>query len=259
MIKQDQNQIFINADDFGYHESVNQAIYRSFKLGLIQSTSMLVNMLGFDDAVRIFLFDPILSDKVGLHINLTEGYPLSNPIKSCPRFCDESGNFIYKREHPLFFLSKQEKTAIYQEISEQIEKLRTAGIQPAHIDSHHHIHTEWPVFKIALHLAKQYGIQKIRIARNLGRQDHFIKKQYRNVLNIYLKYFGGRANSDFFGDIEDFAASSQIKHEKNKLIEIMVHPKLNSVQEIIDYNGNLLKDRLLVIIPEFNIEPHRSS
>jgi chitin disaccharide deacetylase len=246
------NQIIITADDFGYDGVVNQAIYQSLQRGLIHSTSMIANMEGFDDAVKMFQSNPPVFKNTGIHFNLTEGYPLVDSIKSCPQFCDESGKFFYKRQKPLLYLSKQEKTALREELTAQMEKLLGAGIHPGHMDSHHHIHTEWPVLKLVVSLAKEYHIQKIRLARNMGTQRSYFKMKYKSFLNHYLKYYTGRANSDLFGDLDDFREVLKKNAPKGKYIEIMVHPSMNLHQDMIVENGNNLQDLLLAVFPDLN-------
>src|SRR5580692_7283502 len=132
-------EIIINADDFGYSAPVNEAIVKSFRQLLINSTSLMANMPGFEDAINQLRTNPFLSNRVGLHLNLTEGDPLSEEIKKCPRFCDATGGFAYKRRHPLFFLTATEQKAVYEEMKAQIEKMVSAGIYPTHLDSHHHV------------------------------------------------------------------------------------------------------------------------
>ena len=44
----------INADDFGLSSSVNK-IVESFNNGLINSTTLMANMPGFEEAVELFI------------------------------------------------------------------------------------------------------------------------------------------------------------------------------------------------------------
>ena len=67
----------INADDFGYSESVNKAISDCFEKGLINRTTIMVNMPQAEAASELARTNGFF-DKVGLHINLTEGKALSD-------------------------------------------------------------------------------------------------------------------------------------------------------------------------------------
>ena len=83
--------LIVNADDFGLTESCTKAIAEAFRLGLISSTTACANGEAIENAYRIANENGFL-DRVGIHINLTEGAPLTEGIKNDPFFC-ESGVF----------------------------------------------------------------------------------------------------------------------------------------------------------------------
>ena len=237
------NKTIVNADDLGYDMTINAAILGSFRRSLITRASLMVNMSGFDDAVRSIHADPYLSDKIGLHLNLTEGYPLTEAIHDCKRFC-EDGQFVYKRQNPIFFLNRKEQKAVYQEMKAQIEKALAAGILLSHLDSHHHVHTEWAILKLLIRLGKEYNVREIRMARNMGKQRRRLYMTYKFLFNSYLKHYPGIFATDYFGDVDDFALLMRARPPKNKSIEIMVHPKFNDQQELVDYDGKNLQEKL---------------
>jgi chitin disaccharide deacetylase len=245
-------EIIINADDFGYSAPVNEAIVKSFRQLLINSTSLMANMPGFEDAINQLRTNPFLSNRVGLHLNLTEGYPLSEEIKKCPRFCDASGAFVYKRRHPLFFLTAIEQKALYEEMKAQMEKMISAGIYPTHLDSHHHVHTEWAIVKLATRLGRVYGVPRIRLTRNMGRQEGYSRTIYKRILNRWLKRLAGITSTDYFGDTDDLSFLMRTKPPAGKSIEIMVHPKLNERGELVDYDQQDLQRKLIPIINDRN-------
>jgi predicted glycoside hydrolase/deacetylase ChbG (UPF0249 family) len=235
------NRIIVNADDLGYSTAVNEAILRSFLSDLISSTSLLANMPGFVDAAQLVRQNSRLKGKVGVHLNLTEGYALSGPIRQCPRFCDPSGAFIYRREKPLFFLSRPEQKAVYAEMKAQIDRVISEGIQPSHLDSHHHVHTEWAIGRIAARLGKDYGIRKLRLSRNMGNLQSRAKRLYKTIFNQwYLKGIAGIRGTDYFGDLEDFQSLLASRTLRGKSIEVMVHPLLNESGALVDYDRKSL-------------------
>jgi predicted glycoside hydrolase/deacetylase ChbG (UPF0249 family) len=239
-----ENKTIVNADDFGYDMTINKAILGSFRGSLITRTSLLVNMSGFEYAIQMARTYPYLSGRIGLHVNLTEGYPLSAPIRACRRFCDGSGQFIYKRQAPVFFLSRKEQDAVYQEMEAQIEKAIRAGIRPSHLDSHHHVHTEWAILRLLIRLGREYDVRNIRLARNMGRQRRLLRMVYKFILNSYLKHSPGILVTDYFGDMDDFVLLMEDRDPKNKSIEIMVHPKFNEQDELVDHDGKDLQEKL---------------
>ena len=83
-------QIVINADDLGRSDDVNKAILDAFHRGLITSASIMANMPGFENAVNAIKASGI-EDRIGVHLNLTQGAPLNGPIRLHARFCSPSG------------------------------------------------------------------------------------------------------------------------------------------------------------------------
>ena len=53
---------------------------------------------------------------------------------------------------------------VEEEWDAQIQKARDAGIRPTHLDGHKHVHMLPGLFEIALRLAKQHGIEAIRVS-----------------------------------------------------------------------------------------------
>src|ERR1700712_340864 len=148
--------IIINADDFGFSDEINKAITQSVTDLPVKSVSMLVNMEGFQEGVKIMRSDKFQVESLGIHINLTQGFPITEDIRKCELFCDPvTGEFIFVRSRALFYLTKDVRKAVEQEVEAQIRQFLTSGRHPAHIDSHHHIHTEWPLLSIFIRLAKK--------------------------------------------------------------------------------------------------------
>src|SRR5258708_34967740 len=85
-------KIIVNADDFGMSAETNRAIVEAFENNVISSATLMTNTPGFDEACELAHRHRLLG-KIGLHLNLTSGYPLSSPIRQCPRFCDNVGMF----------------------------------------------------------------------------------------------------------------------------------------------------------------------
>ena len=74
-------KIIINADDFGLAESSSKAIAKAFSENLISSTTACANGDYIEQAYNIARDNGFL-DKIGIHINLTEGKPLTDGIKT---------------------------------------------------------------------------------------------------------------------------------------------------------------------------------
>lgn len=182
------SQLIVNADDFGYSEAVNRAIVNAFQFALLTSTSIMANMPGFDQAVELVHQHSPLQHKIGVHLNLTEETPLSPEILSCSRLCGKEGRFSYDRyrDGALFRLSRRERGAVHAELRMQLERVLTAGIRPLHLDSHHHVHTEWAIAPLVGELARTYGIRRIRLARNIGPASGRARQAYKKLFNYWF-------------------------------------------------------------------------
>jgi predicted glycoside hydrolase/deacetylase ChbG (UPF0249 family) len=246
-------ELIVNADDFGYNTAVNEAVVRSFQQYLINSTSIMANMPGFGDALQRLHAHPFLSNRAGLHLNITEGYPLSDAIRACPRFCDTEGRFVFNRHQPLFFLHGIEQRAVYAEFRAQMEKVIDAGILPIHLDSHHHVHTEWAILPLTIRLGKEYGVPRIRMARNMGLQGGYTRRIYKRIFSRWLKIQEGINSTDYFGDIDDLAILMRTRPMRSKSIEVMVHPLLNGQGELVDYDQKDLKCKLTKAIDHHHV------
>ncbi len=221
------NRTIINADDLGLNEHNTKAIAEAFKKGMITDTTMLANGAYFDEALTLAK-EQGFSDRIGIHLNLTEGVPLTEEIKACPRFVTD-GRFN-KRYDRTKRLTEQEKTAIYLELTAQADKIQKAGIVMTHADSHHHIHTGIFVAPIAVRVCKEHAINKIRLHRDLGQISsikRFIKKRY----NHWLKK-QGMITTEHFAYVMDLDVSGIPDNT-----EIMVHPDYDKNGVLIDRRG----------------------
>ena len=125
-------KIIVNADDLGLSKRVNDAIFQAFAQGLISSATIMANMPAFKEAARL-VRQFRLQRKIGLHLNLTSGKPLTDDIASCLRFCDECGCWLPRRR--IFRLSEKEILMLEAEIDAQIMACKREGIEPTHMAS----------------------------------------------------------------------------------------------------------------------------
>jgi len=216
--------VIINADDFGLNEHCSFAIAEAFEKGLITDTTIIANGEYFDDAVELSRKNHF-NDRIGIHFNITEGTPLTENIKKMSAFT-ENGRFHGKinRIKPL---SKDEKTAVYEELSAQIIKIENAGLKVTHADSHHHIHTAIFIAPIFMRVCKEHGINKLRLHRNIGSISLF-KKLIKKSYNSFLRK-KGFVTTKFFGSLEDIKNRAVFEN-----LEVMVHPDFDKQGKLID-------------------------
>ena len=120
-------QLVVNADDFGLTQSVNAGIVEAHGHGILTSTTLLANGAAFDGAVEAARNARGLG--VGVHLNLTEGRPVSNP-RDVPSLVNAGGELyggpggVMRR----LLVGQMRLEEVEREFAAQIEKVRRAGI-----------------------------------------------------------------------------------------------------------------------------------
>jgi predicted glycoside hydrolase/deacetylase ChbG (UPF0249 family) len=235
--------LIINADDFGYSQSVNRAILQSFDEGLTSSATLMANMPGFEEACA-FAHERRLLEHVGAHLVLSEGEPLTDGMKGCRRFCDASGRFSHSRGR-VFWLSTAEKATLSAELRAQIERCRAEGIPLTHADSHHHVHTDPAVGPIVNNIARELRLPHVRLARNCGAGISFPRRLYKTYFNRRLQR-AGLARTSYFGVVDDYVHLKEEGAEPRELtdFEVMTHPIFDDHGGLVDglAPGLLLRD-----------------
>ena len=217
-------KIIINADDFGASKGTNKAIIQGSTSGIINSTSIMINILNIDDEDKKFLYNTSID--LGLHLNLTNEYAISKK-EDIDLLVDKDGKFkngfvklfLLSLIHPIKF-----KKQVELEIRAQIEKYKNLNIKLLHIDGHRHIHAIPSIFSIIKKLSKEYNIDRIRIINE----------------NIFytIKY-----NKDYSFLFD----GGLIKYCVLIFFSIINHYKTNTYFFSILYTGKIFKDKVLKI------------
>ena len=231
--------LIINADDFGISSEVNAAILESFNHGWCSSSTLMPNMEGTEEAAQLTV-DHRLTNHIGLHLVLDDqADPLSEDIKKIPRFCDSEGRLSFSRRSPTFRLDTSEKAALAKEIRAQIDRCRGLGVPLTHIDSHHHVHTEWAIGKVLIQVAKEKQIRHLRLSRNAGSSLGFVKRTYKGCFNWRVRR-AGLARTQFFVGLRDYVniASDTELGQVPTIFEVMVHPGFDETGNVINYDEN---------------------
>lgn len=216
-------RVIINADDFGLDVGTNLAICDALHNKIISSTTLMANMPGFEHALEQIQLGKIDKKFIGIHLNLTQGTPLSEEIKKEKRFCSKGEFHGRIRNTPVFKLTKSEKSSVCIEIQAQISRLKDSGIPISHVDGHHHIHTEWGIYKAIKGVLLENGITRLRISRNsfsTSKRNLFNPKYLYKLIFNYLIRFNGFDCTKKMGEFPDFFHS---KSNQNETVEVMVH------------------------------------
>ncbi len=206
-------KIIFNADDLGYSHGVNQGILYCYQHGVVNSTSLMVNMSYFEEAVEL-ISDNHLKN-IGLHFNLTEGKPI---LKTHRTIVDDEGNFLREIHQN----TKSNAKEIWDELEAQYLKAIQAGIQINHFDTHHHIHMTQSLRKLFGIFSKRYNmpLRKVQYTSRNPIKRFKLDRDLRGT-PFYTKNF----SSLFYG--ENATEENLLKllnNNKGKDLEIMCHP-----------------------------------
>jgi hopanoid biosynthesis associated protein HpnK len=233
-------RLILNADDFGLTRGVNQAIIRAHQEGILTSATLMATAPEFEDACARARSNQRLS--VGCHVVLVGGKALMGP-RQIPSLADENGHLPQSLLGFAVKVSRGKIRAddIEREVRAQIEKVRAAGIEPSHLDTHKHTHAHPVVMEILGGVAKTCGIRRIRkpierlrdswSGRGLSKQfaaAAVVRVIARHFDSTALKY-GLQAPDQFLGlamtgQLGPAALRRMIETLPEGSTEIMVHP-----------------------------------
>lgn len=221
----------INADDFGGYDNVNNKIISLLLKQAISQTTIMVNCgPTTKEAIQLASTNG-LKDKIGLHVSLTHGHPMSNLIKGTS-FSSENwllNDFLSKKIH-YFFINRKLKKAIFNEIEAQMEFYNQCGFSLKHFDSHGNIHFYPAFYKIFIKAGLKHGFKTVRLP--------YLRKTKNPIINL-MKIKISNAYKKAFKTIETGTVTLEDALKINfstRSFEIMAHPK----------NNNPVEDKLIL-------------
>ncbi len=232
-------RVIINGDDFGMSRKVNQAIAECFDKRILTSTTLMVNMPYADEAVELAKKQGFY-ESVGIHLNLTGGIPLTDNIKKMKRFCRNDGSFsAYFQKHTAtrLKLTKEELACVAEEAEAQIRKYISYGLPERHLDSHHHVHTNLPIWKVLVPLLHKYDFHSVRLSRNLFRSTAPLNAIYKKYYNTGLKK-SRFITTEYFGSYKDLKKCGDML-KNNALLELMLHPMYSETGQLMDTKNSM--------------------
>lgn len=177
-------RLVLHADDFGLNADVSRGVIGGFSAGLLTSTSILANAPAARLALGLWqrleesrqagtlpsaetrrrLGEPDLAFDLGVHLNLTQGNPLTASfpgrlLDDCGRFLSPGG--LYRR---LVRHGTQCAAAIEAELAAQIDFVASRGLSISHLNGHQYVEMMPVVVGMVPRLARRFAIGRVRAA-----------------------------------------------------------------------------------------------
>jgi hopanoid biosynthesis associated protein HpnK len=151
-----------SADDFGLTDSVNEAVERAHRDGILDQASLMVAGAAAEDAVRRARALPSL--RVGLHLVLVEG-PAVSPPAEIPDLVDATGMFPSDQARLGFayFFRPGVRRQLAREIRAQFAAFAATGLTLDHANAHKHMHLHPTVGRSMLSIGREFGLTTIRV------------------------------------------------------------------------------------------------
>ncbi len=202
-------RLVVTADDFGLTRGVVEGIVEAHEIGIVTSTSLMVNAPAAEDAFEEARRLPSLA--TGLHFVLTFGRPLG-PREPLSRLLSRDGAFLKNGsgDH-----SSARPDEVRDELRAQLRAFEEGvGRPPTHIDGHHHVHLHPGILRVAIEEAGRLGIP----LRSRG-------FQVRERLWLERIRTCDRFIDDFYGDdVGEARLLSILESLPEGTSELMCHP-----------------------------------
>jgi hopanoid biosynthesis associated protein HpnK len=159
--------LIITADDFGLHASVNQAVERAYRDGVLSAASLMVGGPAVGDALARARACPGL--RVGLHLVLADGRAVLPP-HAIPDLVDRDGRFGANmvRDGVRFFFLPRVRRQLALEIRAQFETFAATGLKLDHVNAHKHFHLHPTVLALLLSIGREFGLSAVRLPLEAG-------------------------------------------------------------------------------------------
>lgn len=275
-------QLILNADDFGLTRGVNEGIIRAHRDGILTSATLMACGPAFEHAVKLAKLNPRLG--IGCHLVLVGGRATA-PLEEIPFLVTKDGNLHDSLGSFVTRLSVGiiRPKEIERELRAQILKIRAAGLEPTHLDTHKHTHAHPVVMGALSRVAHELGIPRIRKPMenlrdswesSLGERPamlpelfaaaaaRMVAPMFQSISRRYRlrspDYFLGLART---GRLRPEALRRMIGAVQEGSTEIMLHPgisdtELQTIETRLSWQRNAEMDALIDPAVKSAIEEH---
>lgn len=162
-------RLIINADDLGVNPQRTHGIFQCWEFGVVTSASMFANMADSQDAAKRAKEKGV---SAGLHLNITDEYPLSKK-DDVSTLVDANGCFFDAlRLRQLLKEGAVKSEHLQREIRAQVEWMFDVHGQPTHVNGHMSVNLLPAVIDALIPVMERYGIRFTRIPCELPLPPH---------------------------------------------------------------------------------------
>lgn len=222
------NRVIFNADDYGLTSGITRAIIESHRNGVVMSTTILGNC---DDKLLVEAADLAKQNPglgVGAHLVLTTRKPLLPDHKT---LVDAQGFFSIDANNLNDSIDPKE---VYSEWKAQILRLKE-HFELTHLDSHHHVHLDNRLNKVARRLSREFKLPMRSVRENLPTEV--------------------RADLGFYGKYATLDHLQETMNHYNGTLEFMVHPGQKDdvfLEEISSYSQDRYQELQILTSKELS-------
>jgi predicted glycoside hydrolase/deacetylase ChbG (UPF0249 family) len=162
-------RLIVNADDFGMTAGINRGIAEAQQHGIVTSATLMASSRAFDEAAALArsLAGSNPNFSVGCHVVLLDGEPVlpAERIASLLQPAAKNGSHFRVKLNDFVlasFRGKLRPDEIEAEGAAQIQRLRAAGVEPSHFDTHKHAHMFPAVLRPLLRAARACNVPAVR-------------------------------------------------------------------------------------------------
>jgi hopanoid biosynthesis associated protein HpnK len=235
--------LIVTADDFGLHETVNEAVEQASQTGILTAASLMVGAPAAADAIRRARRLPRL--RVGLHLVLADGRAVLAPER-IPSLADQTGYMNSRMfvNGVRFFALAGVRRQLEAEIRAQFAAFARTGLTLDHVNVHKHFHLHPTLLEILLRVGREFGAPAVRVpyepvwfaarggawlsganAAMLGPWVALMKRRLRKAQMPHNDQLFGIAAS---GAMDEAKLLTILAHLPPGITEIYLHPAVRS-------------------------------
>jgi predicted glycoside hydrolase/deacetylase ChbG (UPF0249 family) len=172
-------QLIVNADDLGLSPGINEGIAQAIGSGCVRSTTALTGGPAFSKGLEKMA--DLQGVGIGIHLNLTGTWDAPSDTAPAGFFRGTPGPLVRA-----CLTARADLTFAEGCLRGQIETFLSRGLEPTHLDGHHHIHVFPGIAPLAARMAEEYGIPCVRLPRGLLPGYRACKGEFMKRLLIHL-------------------------------------------------------------------------